>query len=236
MALQGSGRGRRFLLTAVATAALVAGGVGLAVAGTSSAPPAPPANSHASGRGINEFGMTHAFFSGKTYGFTYTHGFYCDTSVKSSASSKCEAGADYKRPPNKNFDPLYITVPLGFTEPMNMMQCPSNLACVDHPGTIDESRLEPALKPLYPHLTKAQLTAALKNTGVEGHDHYITTTNGTHREWWDVKIVGVTSKAVYNQIRAHRSFHYIRHLIQTKNKNVVGPIATNLFLFFSVHS
>ena len=59
--------------------------------------------------------------------------------------------------PAKDYDPLYITVPLGFTRPMSMIQCPANLVCVDHPGTIDLTRLEPALKPLYPKLTDAQL-------------------------------------------------------------------------------
>ena len=31
------------------------------------------------------------------------------------------------------------------------------LQCVDHPGTIDLTRLESALKPLYPKLTDQQL-------------------------------------------------------------------------------
>ena len=38
---------------------------------------------------------------------------------------------------------------------MKMLECPAGLICVDHPGTIDMTRLEPALKPLYPTLTDA---------------------------------------------------------------------------------
>ena len=46
------------------------------------------------------------------------------------------------------------------------------LVCVDHPGTVDLTRLEPALKGLYPNLTDAQLTTALRNFAVPGHDHH----------------------------------------------------------------
>jgi hypothetical protein len=215
---------------AASAAVAVAGGVGVAVASTSGT----PSNAVGAGRGINEFGMTKAFHSGKALSFTYTKGFFCDTTVSSAASSKCEAGASYKKPPAKQFDPLYITVPLGFSQPMNMLDCPSTLICVDHPGTIDLSRLEPALKPLYPKLTDKQLTAALKNYAVPGHDHFITDTNGGKPEWWDVQIVGVTSPKTYAAIRSHKSFAYIQQLIKQKNKNVVGPIPSNLFLFFSV--
>jgi hypothetical protein len=36
----------------------------------------------------------------------------------------------------------------GFTRPMNMIQCPDTLVCVDHPGTIDLSRLDKAVSPM----------------------------------------------------------------------------------------
>jgi hypothetical protein len=228
--INGRRYGRRIAIATVALA-LVAG-VGVALAATDST----PSNAVSNGRGINEFGMTGAFMFGQTKNFTYTQGFFCDTTVSASSSSKCEAGADYVHPPAANFDPLYITVPLGFSVPMNMQECPAGLVCVDHPGTIDLSRLEPALKPLYPQLTNAQLTAALRNAPVPGHDHFITTTNSGLPEWWDVKVIGVTSKQTYENIRAHRNFTYINNLIAHHDKTVVGPIPTNLFLFFSVQS
>lgn len=222
---------KRFALMA-GLAALIVGVVGVAVAATA---PSSPTNQTSVGRGINEYGMTRAFFNGQAVPFTYTHGFYCDRSVSSSATTGCEAGANFKVPPAKDFDPLFITVPLGFTQPNNMIDCPGYRICVDHPATIDLSRLEPALKPLYPTLTNAQLTAALKNFAVPSHDHFVTTRNGGHIEWWDVKVVGVTSPTTFNAIRAHRSYSYIDSLIKAKNKNVVGPIDTNLFLFFAVY-
>lgn len=221
---------RRIGVIALSAAILVGGGLGIAAATSSSAP---PSNAMSHGRGIDEFGMTKAYIAGKTVNFTYTKGFFCDTSVGSAASSKCEAGANFKKAPAKDFDPLYITVPLGFSRPMNMIDCPASLVCVDHPGTIDLSRLEPALKPLYPGVTARQLRLALKNYPVPAHDHFITTTNAGKAEWWDVQVVGVTSPKVYDQIRAHKSFGFIKYLLKHGNKNVVGPIPTNLFLFFA---
>ena len=230
MRLFGASRSRIEVL-ALSIGVLVAGGVGIAVASTS----APPSNSVGHGRGINEFGMTQAYYKGIRLSFTYTKGYFCDTSVRSTASSKCEAGANFSHAPAKHYDPLFITVPLGFTRPMDSMDCPATRVCVDHPGTIDLRRLEPALKPLYPNLTDKQLRAALANFAVPGHDHFITDVNRGRPEWWDVKIVGVTDPATYRAILKHRSYGYIQYLLKHKDKNVLGPIPTNLFLFFSVH-
>jgi len=211
----------------LAVAALAATGVAVA------AQTAPSSNASSTGHGVDEFGMTKAFYNGHQAPFTYTKGFFCDTSVASTATSGCEAGAPYTTAPSAQHDPLYITVPLGFTVPMSMQDCPAGLVCVDHPGTIDMTRLESALKPLYPQLTDAALTTALQNFAVPGHDHFITDLNRGKPEWWDVQVVGVTSPTVYKQMVAHKSYSYIQKLITKKNKNVVGPIPTNLFLFFS---
>jgi hypothetical protein len=105
---------------------VVAGMVGVAAAANSTAP---ASNAMQKGMGINEYGMTKSFFNGGTVSFTYSKGYYCDKSVSSAASSGCEAGAEYKVPPAKSFDPLYITVPLGFTVPSMSMECPSALVC-----------------------------------------------------------------------------------------------------------
>lgn len=204
-------------------------GIGLGVADAANAP---VSNGTQVGRGINQFGMTSTFFNGKVETFRYTHGFFCDTSVSSQASSGCEAGANFKTPPAKSFDPLYITVPLGFTETMGM-DCPDKLVCVDHPGTIDLSRLEPALKPLYPQYTDAQLSAALENYATPEHQHFITDDNGNAPEWWDVKVIGVTDRKTYDAITAHKSYAYIQQLQKAKNKYVTATIPTNLFLFFA---
>ncbi len=191
-----------------------------------------PSNATQKGMGTNEYGMTQSFYNGHTVNFTYSMGFYCDTHVPAASSSGCEAGTSYKVAPAANFDPLYITVPLGFTVPPMSMDCPTGLVCVDHPGTMDLSALEPALKPLYPQYTAAQLTSALKNFATPGHEHFITTKNGGQAEWWDVKVVGVTSQAEWNAINAHKSFAFLDSQVK---KNLTTPIIpTNLFLFFGV--
>jgi hypothetical protein len=218
----------RARVLAASVAIVVAGGVGVAAAAT-----AAPTPSNATQIGMNQFGLTKSYFNGRTVSFTYTKGFYCDKHVSAASSSGCEAGAAFKVPPAKSFDPLYIEVPLGFTVPMMSMECPTGLVCVDHPGTMDLSRLEPALKALYPQYTAAQLTAALKNTATPGHEHFITTLNGGQAEWWNVDVVGVTSLKEWNAINAHKSVSFLN---QQVNKKLTTPILpTNLFLYFSVN-
>ena len=223
----GNGRGR---LVAAAVAVLTLAGVGISVAASTHGQP--PSNAVSKTRGIGEYGMTRAFFRGGTTSFTYTKGYYCDALVGSTASTRCEAGANFRKPPARDFDPLYITVPLGFTVRPMMMDCPDGLVCVDHPGTIDLRRLEKALKPLYPKLTDHQLRVALRNVRTPGHDHFITTKAGGHPEWWDVRIVGVTNRAEYNKIHASKSARFLRHEINAGRTTPVIP--TNLFLYFGV--
>jgi hypothetical protein len=219
--------GRVRLIAAVA-ALLIAGTVGVAAATSSG----PPSNATRAGRGVPEFGLTQANFQGHSIGFRYTKGFFCDTSISAASSTGCEVGAKFRKAPSSQFDPLFIVVPLGFKLPAMSMECPAGLVCVDHPGTLDLTRIEPALKPLYPSLTNAQLTAALKNFATPGHDHFITTTNGGVPEWWDVRVVGVTNKAEYNRIISHRSTAYL--LQQVKAGKTTPVLRSNLFLFFSV--
>ena len=223
-------RGRARIVATLA-AVLLACGAGVALAASTQSSTT-PSNAQAMGRGIDEYGLTRAFFRGHTTRFTYTHGFWCDRHVRSTASSKCEAGAKWRHAPARQHDPLYITVPLGFDVKPMSMDCPTGLVCVDHPGTIDLRRLEPALKPLYPQLTDDQLRAALANYATPGHQHFITDRNGGKPEWWDVRVVGVTSRAEYRAINQHKSAHYL--LRQVKAGKTTGVIPTNLFLFFAV--
>lgn len=228
MKLFDSGKKR---LVAGGAALLVAASLGVAAASTSGS--SSPSNATRLGHGVPEFGLTAAHFNGESVGFTYTKGFFCDTSVSAASSTGCEVGAKWKKAPAKSFDPLYVVVPLGPAATGAMsMECPSGLVCVDHPGTLDMSRIESALKPLYPSLTNAQLTGALRNFATPGHDHIITDLNGGRPEWWDVRVVGVTSKAEYDAILAHGSASFLLHESWAHRTTPVIP--TNLFLFFSV--
>ena len=226
---------RRALVAALAALAIAAVAfVTTTGAGASSAPSVhrQSARTLPPGRGANEFGITNGQFRSRDLRFIYTHGYFCDTRVSAQSETKCEVGQKWNRAPSAQHDPLFITVPLGFN-PGRMTECPANLTCVDHPMTLDLTRIEPALKPLYPQYTDAQLTDALKNFMTPQHDHFIADKNMGKREWWDVYVVGVTSPSVFRKIHNHGSYAYIRKLIKHGNPHVVGPIPSNIFLFFA---
>lgn len=213
------GRVRNWAVPAAAAALVLAGGGGaIAQAATSG------------GHGPDGYGMTMGSHAGHTTDFTYTHGFYCDKHVAAASTSGCEAGEAAEVAPAKHVDPLFITVPLGFTA--KGLDCPDKLTCVDHPMNLDMTRLATALAPVY-KTTPEKLTPALRNFTTPGHDHFITDRNNGKPEWWDVRVVGVTDPATYRAIQKHRSWTYLNGLIKAKDKHVVGPIPTNMFLFFA---
>ncbi|WP_069626467.1 hypothetical protein [Streptomyces niveus] len=172
-------------------------------------------------------GVTDGWYEGETIKFLYTQNFFCDPSVSSGAPSKCEAGAKYNNVPpgttsDKFTDPLYIPVPL-FKPGPKTLQCPANVPCVDHPTSIDLSRLASALK---------MPASALKNTELPGHDHIITDRNNDRPEWWPVFVVGVTDPGSFKKIQAGKSFDTIKKLAADPKSGVTQPIPTNTFLWF----
>ena len=183
------------------------------------------------GHGVNGFGKTGAYFDGRVATETYPKGFYCDTSVSAKSSSGCELGQSANRAPGP-YDPEYATVPVGFTVPAMQMNCAPHLVCIDHPATLDMTRVA---KPLAMAMktTVAALLPTLGDAPVPGHDHYLTTLHNGAREWWNVGIIPVTSRATYNAILAHRSYAYIRSLIAAGNPTLMKPVPTNLFLYFA---
>ena len=186
------------------------------------------------GQGTTSFGKTAGGGLHQST-FTYNHGYYCDTRVSSKSTSGCEAGAPatVTKPaggPN-HVDPLYITVPLGFSVPM-AMDCPAGITCIDHPDTIDLTRLASALAPIF-KASVADLTPALANFRTPGHDHFISVPGDPKPEWWNVEVIGVADPAVYKAIQAKGTLAYIRTLQKAKNPAVTPDIPTNLFLYFS---
>ena len=223
MAVHLHGRRLAALAVPVAAVALVIGGLSSAQAS---------ARHEAMTMGQNQFGMTAGNYQGRSSTFTYTHGYWCDESVRAASSTGCEVGQVWNKAPSSQHDPLYITVPLGFTVPQTKMECPDKLVCVDHPATLDLSRLASALAPIF-GITPAKLAPLLKNYATPGHSHYLSDLNMGKAEWWDVQVIGVTDPATWYRIQNHHSFDYIQSLIAAKNPNVTAPIPTNLFLFFA---
>jgi hypothetical protein len=227
MMAQQSRRWRVAVISAVA-AVTVAAGVGMTMAGDA------VAKTSANQRGVDGYGMTKSFLNGKTHDFTYNLGFFCDKTVPSAAATGCEAGTAFVHAPSPQHSPVYITVPLGFPISQSKLDCPNALTCIDHPGTIDLTRVEPALKALFPKDSDAQLTAALRNIDVPGHDHFINTLAKGKPQWWEVRIVVVDNAATYRTLQAKKSLPYLQSLLDRHDKYVIGVVPTNLFLYFAV--
>ncbi len=177
----------------------------------------------------NNVGTTNSYFNGENIKLLYTQNFFCDTSVSSKASSKCEAGAKYtKLPPGTAtgaIDPLYIPTPLGFTPAGGYTQCQATPMCIDHPATVDLSRIAAALP-------GAPSPASVQNAMLPGHDHIITTRNGDKPEWWPVVVVGVTSQAAWTAITTAKDYATMKALEGKPGSGVTGEIPTNVFLWF----
>jgi hypothetical protein len=177
----------------------------------------------------NNVGTTNSYFNGEDIKLLYSQNFFCDTSVSSAASSKCEAGAKYtKLPPGTAagaIDPLYIPIPLGFTPVPAYVQCQATPMCIDHPSTIDLSRIAGALP-------GAPTPASVQNAMLPGHDHIITTRNSDQPEWWPVVAVGVTSQAAWTAITTAKNYATMQALEGKPNSGVTGEIPTNVFLWF----
>lgn len=172
-------------------------------------------------------GLTHGYYDGSTVDFLYTANFYCDNGVSSKATTGCEAGAKYtKLPPDaKSQDPIYIVVPLGFTPAGTQPQCAMPGNCIDHPASMDLSRLASTLDPIL-HTTPDQLA----NAPGAPHSHFIDDRNNNLPEWWNVVVVGATSDSAYEQAVSTKSYSGLKSM-EGKN-GLTGEIPTNVFLYF----
>ena len=165
---------------------------------------------------------TPAWVDGRTVTVQYPQNFFCDTSVASSAPSGCEVGTDSNRGPVANADRsvLYVLVPL-FKDPSPTPMC-AVASCPNHPLTIDLSRIAGAL---------GVTPGAVASVPLPAHSHIL---DGPAGGWWDVKIVAVTNQTAWAALAAGKSEATMFALINTANSGVLGPIPTNLYLFFNV--
>ena len=189
------------------------------------------------GPNCQNVGISHDWIQGSDALALYTEPYFCDKSVTSASTTGCEAGAAPKQVPpgvsdpvapsptvtNSQIDPLYIPVPL-FANP-DYTQCPSVIVCIDHPATIDLSRLASALGVKNP--------ASLDNVMLPSHDHLLTTRNGDQPEWWNVIVIPVTTPAALAKIEATKDYTSTKNLETANFSSGVGPeIATNAYLWF----
>lgn len=162
-------------------------------------------------------GSTDGWYDGRTVNFFYPKSYFCAEPPTSGATSGCEAGADAQKAPRagSNIPTLYVMTPIGFTPPASTLQCPVAGNCVNHPHTIDLSRV---------------LGAGTENAALPAHSHIVDEAQGG---WWDIEVVGVTDPAVWDQIVAGKSLATVRAL-QQAGVGITGDIPTNLYLFFNV--
>lgn len=178
-------------------------------------------------------GLTKGSYEGKTANFLYSENYFCDKSVSAQSSNGCEAGAKYQElptgtPSSKYLDPLYIIVPLFKPAPTDL-QCPTSGYCIDHPPTMDLSRLSSTLDPIL-GTTKSQLA----NAPASSHSHIVLTDNNNQPEWWPVNVIGVTSQSAYNKITSSSNEYATAQSLAAQKAGATAPIPTNAFLWFQV--
>lgn len=165
-------------------------------------------------QGGAERGTTPGWFEGRTVTFFYNKDFFCSEPPESGADSGCVLGAEAETPPRPgNIPVVYVMTPLGFTPPD--LHCPTVGQCINHPSTIDASRV---------------FGMGAENLPLPAHSHIV---DQRGSNWWEIEVIGVTDEGVWNQIAEAQDLATVRTL-QAAGEGITGDIPTNLFLFFGV--
>ena len=210
-------------LTAFAAAACADDRSPTQALGAADAPHASMSSSMSSAHMGATTGTTGGWADGRTVTFFYNRPFFCQEPPSSEAPSGCEVGAESETAPRGGPIPvLYVMTPLGFTPPASELQCPTAGACINHPSTLDLSRIGlPASFPLPPHshIVGREDGSANANAG-----------------WWEIEVVGVKDQATWNAIVAGKSLETVRALqaADPTGARITGDIPSNLYLFFGV--
>jgi hypothetical protein len=214
---------RIHLLTGAAlAAALVAA---CSDAGTPTQPAAGPALAGASHNAVDgaEFGFTDGWLDGRTVQFHYHKPFFCGGAAEDGlpigSTTGCEVGSDGTEDPRGgNIPTLYVMTPLGFRPDESTLQCPTVGHCINHPSTIDLSRL------FGPTTANAPLPA---------HSHIVNTVSGN---WWELEVIGVKDLETWNAVVAGKSLAAVRDLqaADPGAAHITPDIPTNVYLFFDV--
>jgi len=162
-------------------------------------------------------GITDGFFQGSTVEFQYSHDFFCAEPPPSAASSDCEAGAQPRvQPPSGEVGaPVWVLIPKGFTPDPSTLHCPQAGMCIDHPDTIDLSRV-----------------GGPSNGAFPAHDVLIDDDEELNSVWWPAKIVFVTSQDGWDRLVQGQSLDTLRQV--QHDGEASQDINTNLFLWFEV--
>ncbi len=180
-----------------------------------------------------QVGESNGYYNGTNVDLLYSENYYCDANVSSQATSGCEVGAAASANPSSTSagnsgtslgntthgDTLYIPVPLFANPPST--QCTATATCIDHPPTIDLSRIAGALP-------GSPSPSSVSNVPIPAHDHVVGTRNNGLPEWWNVEVVATTSASTFSTLTSVGAINAaIGH-----GDAIAAP--TNAFLFFQV--
>jgi hypothetical protein len=185
--------------------------------------PSVAANQNAQGGAAR--GTTDGWDNGATVLFSYSKNFFCVQPPTSGAPSQCEVGEDGTVDPRPGKIPvLYVMTPVGFRPADSTLHCPIVGSCINHPSTIDLSRVfgpgeADVPLPAHSHIIDSDLAESAANGGQAG--------------WWELEVIGVKSPAVWDQIVAGKSLATVRAL-QASGADLTDDIPTNTYLNFSV--
>lgn len=175
--------------------------------------------------GCGQVGESYGYYNGTNVDLLYSENYYCDSNVSSGATSGCEVGAGPSGSPSAtssggtgtslgnttHADTLYIPVPLYSPTPAT--QCTTGPTCIDHPPTIDLSRLGGPF-------------STATNVPIPAHDHVVTTRNSGLPEWWNVKVVPIANATDWQTFQSSGG--------KLTPAQISGAAGTNVFLFFQV--
>ena len=179
-----------------------------------------------------QVGESYGYYDGANVDLLYSENYYCDTAVPSNAATGCEVGAGPSSPDptapspdgtslgnTTHGDTLYIPVPLFADAPPT--QCTATATCIDHPPTIDLSRIAGALP-------GSPSASSLDNVPIPAHDHVVGTRNGGLPEWWNVRVVATADPATFATLTS------VAAIDAAVSASTAVSVPTNAFLFFQV--
>lgn len=171
------------------------------------------------GHNCSHIGYTDAWLGGKTVQLEYTHTYFCAEPPLSAAATACEAGRkSHTDPPSGAVvSDLYVVVPIGFTPPTRTLQCPVAGNCVDHPHTLDLSRL---------------FGSGAANAVLAPHSHVLEEDESFQATWWPVVVVGVKNLHAWNKIVDAKDIESVDACQASGHCFPEAP--TNTYLFFQV--
>ena len=180
-----------------------------------------------------QVGESNGYYNGTNVDLLYSENYFCDAHVTSAASTGCEAGAPASATPSATSagtsgtslgntthnDTLYIAVPLFAHAPPT--QCTATATCIDHPPTIDLSRIAAAL-PGHPS------GASVSNVAIPAHNHIVGTRNSDLPTWWNVQVIATADPGTFHKLTSVGAID-----AAVKGGKAVS-VPTNAFLFFQV--